>query len=63
MKKIKWKNIIIALIFITSLGLILSDAVKIIIGYGYTSFGLITGLIAFILCILSYEYLEAEMEN
>lgn len=63
MKKIKWKNIIIAMIFITSLGLILSDAVKMIIGYSYTTFGCITGLIAFVLCISSYEYLEAEMEN
>ena len=63
MKKLKWKNIIIALIFITSFGVILSDAVKMIIGYGYTLFGCITGVMAFVLCISSYEYLEAEMEN
>ena len=63
MKRIKWKNIMVALIFISSLTLILTDSVKIVLGYSYTFFGAITGLIALIISLLSYEYLEAEMEN
>lgn len=63
MKRIKWKNIMVALIFISSLTLILTDSVKIVLGYGYTFFGAITGLIALIISFYTYEYLEAEMEN
>lgn len=63
MKRIKWKNIMVALIFISSLTLILTDSVKIVLGYSYTFFGAITGLIALIISLLSYEYLEAEMEK
>ena len=63
MKRIKWKNIMVALIFISSLTLILTDSVKIVLGYGYTLFGVITGLIALIISFYTYEYLEAEMEN
>lgn len=63
MKRKKWKNIMVALIFISSLTLILTDSVKIVLGYGYTFFGAITGLIALIICFYTYEYLEAEMEN
>ena len=53
----------VALIFISSLTLILTDSVKIVLGYSYTFFGAITGLIALIISLLSYEYLEAEMEK
>lgn len=63
MKRIKWKNIMVALIFISSLTLILTDSVKIVLGYSYTFFGAITGLIALIISFYTYEYLEAEMEN
>lgn len=63
MKRIRWKNIIVALIFVLSLTLILTDSVKIVLGYSYTFFGAITGLIAIIISLLSYEYLEAEMEK
>ena len=63
MKRKKWKNIMVALIFISSLTLILTDSVKIVLGYGYTFFGAITGLIALIISFYTYEYLEAEMEN
>lgn len=63
MKRIKWKNIMVALIFISSLTLILADSVKIVLGYSYTFFGAITGLIALIISFYTYEYLEAEMEN
>ena len=63
MKRIKWKNIMVALIFISSLTLILTDSVKIVLGYSYTFFGAITGLIALITSLYTYEYLEAEMEN
>lgn len=63
MKRIKWKNIMVALIFISSLTLILIDSVKIVLGYSYTEFGAITGLIALIISFYTYEYLEAEMEN
>ena len=63
MKRIKWKNIMVALIFISSLTLILTDSVRIVLGYSYTLFGAITGLIALIISFYTYEYLEAEMEN
>lgn len=63
MKRIKWKNIMVALIFISSLTLILIDSVKIVLGYSYTEFGAITGLIALMVSLFSYEYLEAEMEK
>ena len=63
MKRIKWKNIIVALIFISSLTFILIDSIKIIAGYSYTAFGAYTGLIAIIASLFSYEYLEAEMEK
>lgn len=63
MKRLKWKNIMVALIFISSLTLILTDSVKIVLGYSYTFFGAITGLIALIISFYTYEYLEAEMEK
>ena len=63
MKRIKWKNIIIALIFISSIALILVDSIKMILGYSYTAFGAYTGLIAIMISLFSYEYLEAEMEK
>lgn len=63
MKRIRWKNIIVALIFISSLTFILIDSIKIIAGYSYTAFGAYTGLIAIMVSLFSYEYLEAEMEK
>jgi hypothetical protein len=63
MKRLKWKNIMIALIFILSIVVILVDSAKIILGYSYTAFGAMTGLIAIMISLFSYEYLEAEMEK
>ena len=63
MKRLKWKNIMIALIFILSIVVILVDSTKIILGYSYTAFGEMTGLIAIMISLFSYEYLEAEMEK
>lgn len=63
MKRLKWKNIVIALIFILSIVVILADSTKIILGYSYTAFGAMTGLIAIMISLFSYEYLEAEMEK
>lgn len=63
MKRLKWKNIMIALIFILSIVVILVDSTKIILGYSYTTFGAMTGLIAIMTSLFSYEYLEAEMEK
>ena len=63
MKRLKWKNIMIALIFILSIAVILVDSVKIILGYSYTAFGAMTGLITIMISLFTYEYLEAEMEK
>ena len=63
MKRVKWKNVLIALIFISSITFVLIDSIKIIAGYSYTAFGTYTGLIAIMVSLFSYEYLEAEMEK
>ena len=63
MKKLKWKNMLIALIFISSIVFIIIDLVKIIAGYSYTSFGALTGIIAIYISCSCYEYLEEQIKK
>ena len=49
MKKIKWFNLIKLLILVASIGLVIHDYCLLIIGYGFTWFGLATNIMAWFL--------------
>ena len=64
MSKIKWKNIIKFLILIFALSVVISDIITLIITMGgFTSFGILT----FVLCFLVSDYIicdfKAEMNE
>lgn len=58
MKRIKWKNVLIALGFLFSTGLLVIDTIKLMFGYSYTYFGMLTGFIAFVISLMTFDYLE-----
>ena len=60
MSKIKWKNIIKFLILIFALSVVISDIITLIITMGgFTSFGILT----FVLCFLVSDYIICEFNS
>lgn len=59
MSKIKWKNIIKFLILIFALSVVISDIITLIITMGgFTSFGILT----FVLCFLVSDYIICDFK-
>ncbi|MBP5426694.1 MAG: hypothetical protein J6Y29_02180 [Clostridiales bacterium] len=63
MKKIKWFNVIKLVILIASIGLIAHDFWFLIIGYGFTWFGLFTNIMAWFLIGDIIENFKEEIEK
>lgn len=66
--RIKWKNVIAAIVLIASLGLILHDLMIVVFSpvitgklIGYTWYGIATNLVAVMLMSISYEWIKKEL--